>query len=197
MASEAPTFYYDTNSPYAYLAATRIGELIPDAVWRPVALGIMLREQGRVPWSLGSERDAGVAECERRAAEYGLPPMTWPDGWPAGTWSFAPLRAAVVAEEEGALVPFSLECYRKMFAEGRSQAELGTVLDAAGAAGLDPEAVEARLGTPPVKERLKAYTDEAMDRGVVGVPTVAVGDRLFWGDDRLEDAAAASRAAAR
>ena len=29
-----------------------------------------------------------------------------------------------------------------------------------------------------------------------GVPTVAVGDQLFWGDDRLEDAAAAVAAAA-
>jgi 2-hydroxychromene-2-carboxylate isomerase len=197
VASGAPTFYFDTNSPYAYLAATRMGQLMPDAVWRPVALGIMLRQQGRVPWSLGPERDAGVAECERRAAGYGLPPMTWPEGWPRDTWSFTPLRAAVVAEEEGALARFSLECYRKMFVEGRSQAELDTVLEAARAAGLEPSDLQARLETESVKDRLRAYTDEAMERGVVGVPTVAVGDRLFWGDDRLEEAAAAARAAAR
>lgn len=46
---------------------------------------------------------------------------------------------------------------------------------------------------PAVKERLRAATAAAGDRGVFGVPTVAVGERLFWGDDRLEEAAAALR----
>jgi len=193
--SGAPvTFYYDTNSPYAYLAAERIADLIPDAVWRPVAFGVMLREQGRVPWSLGAEREAGVAECERRAAERGLPSMTWPEGWPAETWSFAPLRAAIVAEEQGKLVPFSRECYRLMFVENRSLADLDNVLEAARAAGLDPDEVRERIAEHYVKDRLREYTDEALARGVPGVPTVAVGDELFWGDDRLEDAAAAASA---
>jgi 2-hydroxychromene-2-carboxylate isomerase len=40
------------------------------------------------------------------------------------------------------------------------------------------------------KDRLRAATDEAYERGVRGVPTVAVGDQLFYGDDRLEAAAA-------
>jgi 2-hydroxychromene-2-carboxylate isomerase len=42
-----------------------------------------------------------------------------------------------------------------------------------------------------VKDALRAATDEAIALGVPGVPTVAVGERLFWGDDALEDAAAA------
>jgi 2-hydroxychromene-2-carboxylate isomerase len=41
------------------------------------------------------------------------------------------------------------------------------------------------------KDRLKQATREAYDRGVRGVPSVAVGDQVFWGDDRLEEAAAA------
>ena len=41
-----------------------------------------------------------------------------------------------------------------------------------------------------MKDALRAATEEAAERGVIGVPTVAVGDELFWGDDRLEDAAA-------
>jgi 2-hydroxychromene-2-carboxylate isomerase len=194
VAAQPPVFYYDTNSPYVYLAAQRIGELIPDAVWRPVAFGVMLREQGRVPWSLSAEHDAGVAECERRASERGLPPMTWPDGWPRETWSFTPLRAAIVAEEHGRLVPFSLACSRMMFVENRSHADLDNVLEAAREAGLDPDEVRERIGEQVVKDRLKQYTDDALARGVPGVPTVAVGDDLFWGDDRLEEAAAAASA---
>jgi 2-hydroxychromene-2-carboxylate isomerase len=190
-AQSPPVFYYDTNSPYAYLAARRIGDLIPNAVWRPVALGVLFREIGKVPWSLKPDRDVGMAECERRAAERGLAPLRWPEGWPAASWSFHPLRAAVIAEEHGRIVPFSLECYRLIFEEGRVLAELENVLEAARAVGLDPDEVRERIGAPEVKGRLKEYTDEAIALGAVGVPTVAVGGELFWGDDRLGEAAAA------
>ena len=44
---------------------------------------------------------------------------------------------------------------------------------------------------PQVKLALRAATDAAHELGVFGVPTVAVGGELFWGDDRLQDAAAA------
>jgi 2-hydroxychromene-2-carboxylate isomerase len=184
-------FYYDVNSPYAYLAATRIGEVIPDAVWRPIALGILFREIGKVPWSLRPDRATGMAECERRAAERGMAPLRWPDGWPAETWSFQPLRAAIVAEEHGLLQAFSLECFRLVFEEARVMAELPNVLDAARAVGLDADEVGARIGEADVKDRLRAYTEEAIGLGAVGVPTVAAGGELFWGDDRLEEAAAA------
>jgi 2-hydroxychromene-2-carboxylate isomerase len=43
-----------------------------------------------------------------------------------------------------------------------------------------------------VKDRLKAATARAGDRGVTGVPSVAVGEEVFWGDDRLEEAVAAA-----
>jgi 2-hydroxychromene-2-carboxylate isomerase len=193
-ANGQPVFYYDTNSPFAYLAANRIGELIPDAVWKPVALPIIFRAIGKVPWSLSDRRPAGTAEIERRAGERGLPPVTWPEGWPAETWSWTPLRAAIIADDEGRQSEFALAAYRKIFAEDRSLDELENVLAAAADAGLDPDAVEARLGDDDVKERLRANTDEAIELGAVGVPTVAVGGELFWGDDRLEEAAAAAAA---
>ena len=44
-----------------------------------------------------------------------------------------------------------------------------------------------------VKEQLRTATDEAIARGVTGVPSIAVGEQVFWGDDRLEEAAEAIR----
>ena len=55
-----------------------------------------------------------------------------------------------------------------------------------------PNAVLKGIETKGVKDRLRAATDEAYERGVRGVPSVAVGDEVFWGDDRLEEAAAAA-----
>ena len=57
--------------------------------------------------------------------------------------------------------------------------------------GMQRDAVRDGISRDDVKERLRAHTDDALARGVTGVPTVAVDDQLFWGDDRLEDAAAA------
>ena len=77
------------------------------------------------------------------------------------------------------------------FAGGRDLSDVDNVLIAAAACELHPNAVLKAIETQSVKDRLRAATQEAIDRGVTGVPTIAVGDELFAGDDRLEDAAAA------
>ena len=56
-------------------------------------------------------------------------------------------------------------------------------------AGLDPERLHAAVADPTLKDALRRATEEAHAHGVTGVPTVVVGDRLYWGDDRLDAAA--------
>jgi 2-hydroxychromene-2-carboxylate isomerase len=187
-----PRFYYDISSPYAYLAAHRVDELVPGARWTPIAFGWLLRETGRVPWSLRPGREPEMEALERRAAECGLPALQWPEGWPGDTYSLDPPRAALVGEEHGRLKELTLSLYRAHFAQGRTLREPGELATAAAEAGVDPDAVEAGVSREDVKARLRANTEEALAAGVEGIPTVAVGDRLFWGDDRLEDAAAFS-----
>ena len=86
---------------------------------------------------------------------------------------------------------FSLAAFRQAFAAGRDLSVTDNVLIAAAACELHPNAVLKGIETKGVKDRLRAATDEAYERGVRGVPSVAVGDEVFWGDDRLEEAAAA------
>ena len=74
--------------------------------------------------------------------------------------------------------------------EDRSSSVAGNVLESAARAGLDPQAFSAGASGAETKQALRDATDAAYDLGVFGVPTVAIGDELFWGDDRLEDAAA-------
>jgi 2-hydroxychromene-2-carboxylate isomerase len=188
-----PTFYYDFNSPYAYLAAHRVDEVLPvRARWEPIAFGALIRQIGKVPWSLQAspEPERGQRECEQRSAALGLP-LRWPDGWPDRNYSILVLRAALVAAEHDRLREFSLAAFRRGLGEGGDLRGLETVLACAREAGIDPDAVARGVEAPEVKQRLRDATDAAIARGVTGVPTVAVGDELFWGDDRLEDAAAA------
>lgn len=189
-----PVFLYDFNSPYAYLAAERIEAVLPEARWQPVAFGVMVRRLGRTPWSFTDERPAGVAEIARRAAARGLPDVRYPDGWPIDVYSLAPLRAALVAEDLGRLREFSHAAFDLFFAQGLPLGDPGTLARAARAAGLDPDVVARGIREEAIKQRLTAATEAAMAAGVTGVPTVLVGDEVFWGDDRLEDAAAAAAA---
>jgi 2-hydroxychromene-2-carboxylate isomerase len=188
------TFYYDFNSPYAYLAAERIDDLIPEAEWKPIAFAILLAELDRLDEVLENLNTApAVAEVSRRAAERGLPEFAPPESWPVQSWSLAPLRAALVAEEHGRLHEFTVAAYRKAFTESRSLADVDNILAAAEEVGLDRQAVTEGIQRQEIKDRLKGHTEEALARGVTGIPTVAIGDELFWGDDRLEQAAAAIR----
>lgn len=185
-----PVFRYDFNSPYAYLAAHRVDEVLPGIAWQPIAFAFLLVAQQRIPWSFDTrgERAAGIDEIERRAAERGLPPVAWPAGWPQGSYTIEPLRVALVAAEHGLLREYSLAAYARNFVAGTGL--LGDApLEVAEEIGLDRAAVEE--GLPAAKQRLKAATDQAIADGVFGVPTVTVGGEHFWGDDRLEAAATA------
>jgi 2-hydroxychromene-2-carboxylate isomerase len=192
--TEQPVFYYDLMSPYAYLAAERIDTVLPrPARWQPVLLGGIFKLTGRSSWALGDyeRRRRGMAEIERRARDYGVPPLRWPDPWPSS--SLHAMRAAIYARGAGREREFASAAYAVAFAEGNDLGELQHVLAAAERAGLAPREVEAAIADSAVKDELRSATEEAHDRGVFGVPTVAVGDELFWGDDRLEEAAAALR----
>jgi 2-hydroxychromene-2-carboxylate isomerase len=191
--TEQPTFYYDLGSPYAWLAAERIHSLLPVVpVWQPILLGGIWQRSGGGSWARTEQREEGMREVERRARDYGLLPVRWPDDWPSNT--LKAMRAAVFAQQAGRAVAFSLAAFRQAFAGGKDLGDVDNVLIAAAACELHPNAVLKAIDLRSIKDRLRAATDEAYERGVRGVPTVAVGDELFWGDDRLEEAAAALRA---
>jgi 2-hydroxychromene-2-carboxylate isomerase len=158
-------------------------------VWQPILLGGIWKETGGRSWAVTDAREARMAEVERRATAYAIMPIRWPDGWPNNTLNA--MRVAVWAQQIGRTVAFSQASFRQAFAGGKDLSDMDYVLMAAAACELHPNAVLKAIETQSVKDRLREVTQEAYERGVRGVPTIAVGDELFWGDDRLEDAAAA------
>jgi 2-hydroxychromene-2-carboxylate isomerase len=190
---ERPVFYFDLGSPYSYLAAERVNQVFTKAtgeppVWQPILLGGLFKRFDRGSWGEGPEREEGKAEIERRGAEYGLPPIQWPVPWP-GDMLFA-MRVATYAKQIGRTVAFSLAAFRQAFAAGKDLSRPDNVLVAAAACELHPRAVLASSEVYAVKRALRRATDEAGDLGVRGVPSISIGGEIFWGDDRLEAAAA-------
>jgi 2-hydroxychromene-2-carboxylate isomerase len=189
------TFYYDLGSPYAYLAAERIHRVFEDAgaeppVWQPILLGALFKRFDRDSWANGPAREEGLREVERRAQAYGLPPIRWPDPFP-GNSLFA-MRVATFATEIGRGVSLPLAAFRQAFAAGRDLSDPDNVFIAAASAELHPRALRAAAERESIKARLREATTAAGDVGVTGVPAVVIGDEVFWGDDRLEEAAASS-----
>ena len=185
------TFYFDVGSPYAYLAAERVDALLPEPPrWQPVLLGGLFKLTGRSSWALGDyrRRQAGMAEIERRARGYGLPPIVWPDPWPADY--LGAMRAVTWAFRLGHGPALARQLSRDAFQRGRELSIEAHVLDAVASVGLDRGEARDAIRDPAIKAGLREATESAHALGVFGVPTLAVEGELFWGDDRLEDAAA-------
>ncbi len=170
------TFYFDVGSPYAYLAAERLGTLLPEPIaWQPVLLGGLFKLTGRGSWALGDyrRRQAGMAEIERRARSYQLPPMRWPDPWPTN-YLFA-MRVVTYAFAVGRGREMALRAFRNAFQRGVDLSIPAHVLEAASEAGLERGEVERATQDPAIKRTLRDATDRAHSAGVFGVPTVAMG----------------------
>jgi 2-hydroxychromene-2-carboxylate isomerase len=187
-----PILYIDLASPYAYLAAERAAAVLGvEPRLEVVLVGAIFGWRGRGSWALTDQRAPGMAEIERRAADYGLPPLVWPAHWPAN--SLHASRAALWAEGRGALVPFVHAVFHRQFAAGADIQDHDVLRAAAQDAGLPPEEIDAATGDAALKASLKQRTEAAWAAGVPGVPTTMVGGEPFFGDDRLPDAAAARR----
>jgi 2-hydroxychromene-2-carboxylate isomerase len=171
-----PIFYYELACPACYLAAERImadlpvvPEFVP-VLWEPV-------------------RDPDRAEIERAAAARGLQPVRWPDPWPPQTRTA--MLAATYAKRIGRAVAFSLAAFRQAFAGGRDLGEEDTVLIAAAACEMHPAAVLKAIAMASVAGALEQATSGARAAGVLVLPAIAVGERVFQGEGAIEEAAAA------
>ncbi len=197
-------FFFDYGSPYAYLTAERIEALLGPVQWCPVFLVGVFKAGGRRSWVYTDRAGEEWAEVERRLRDRGLPPLVLCDGWadrliPSSTPARSTLMAqqvARVAIEHGRTAAYSRALYRAEFQRGADLTERETVLAAAEEAGVPTAEAAGAIEDPARKDEVRAATEEAVALGVTGVPTVVVGTECFWGDDRLEYAAASLAASA-
>jgi 2-hydroxychromene-2-carboxylate isomerase len=181
-------FFFDLMSPYSYLAATQVPALAErtgaTVHWRPLYLpGVMKATGNHGPTAIAAKAMYSFKDCNDWAKHYGLPELRLPDDFPF--ISVTADRCAMVAEEQGKLIPFVQRMFRKIWAEGGNCNDPAVIAQVLTEVGLDPEATLARAGTEEIKAKLRKNTDEAIERGAYGVPTFYVGDEMFVGNDRL------------
>ena len=185
--------YLDLGSPYAYLAVERAERVLGESpTLAPVLLGAIFKRRGFGSWAHTPARAMRASEIEQRARLYGLPAVRWPKAWPPN--GLLAMRYATWADLEGQLVEFARAVLRAEFAAAADISLPQVLLAAANEAGLDGNAMLDGAGRPDIKGALRELTDRAWEVGVRGVPSLRVGDAVFFGDDQLELAAEALRA---
>jgi len=179
-------FFYDFVSPYSYLASTRVeaeARKVGGSVrFRPFLLGGVFKATGnRAPLETPAKFAHMWTDLGRWARRLGVP-LERPSTFPVLT--ILPLRAAFAAEKAGALVPYTHALFRAYWAEGKDISNAKVLEEVAAKAGLDGPALVAEA--PSYKEALVRQTQEAVDRGAFGAPTLFVGSEMFVGNDRLD-----------
>ncbi len=177
MARQAD-WYFDFVSPYAYLQLEAFDRLPDDleVTMRPVLFaGLLGHWEHKGPAEIPAKRRQTYRHCHWLADKRGIPFKT-PPRHPFNP--LAVLRLAMALEGEPAVVR---AIFRHIWADGHDGQDPESLAALAEALGVADMA--ARIGDPAVKDRLRRNTDEAIARGVFGVPTFVIDDELFWGQD--------------
>jgi 2-hydroxychromene-2-carboxylate isomerase len=194
-SSGSPTnieFWFDFGSNYSYLSAMRIEDEARRRgvriVWKPFLLGPIFRALGmeNSPFVLQKEKGAYVwQDMARQCRKYGLQ-WTKPTVFPRS--GVLPARLALLGAEETWIDAFCSNVMERNFAHDRDINEAGSMAEVLTGLGLPAAELLARAQSEPVKMHLREQTERARAKGIFGAPTFFVGDDMFWGNDRLDDA---------
>ena len=188
MAGAALVFYFDYISPFAYLASLRVeaigARLSRKPEPRPVLFAGLLNHFGQLgPAEIEPKRRWAFRRVLRRADQQGVrlqPPPHHP---------FNPLLALRVTqaapEEQRWAVIHAL--FEAAWANGSGVEQEADIRQALRGQELDVDQLLHAATTAPVKDALRATTEQAIAQGVFGVPTCLLGGELYWGEDTFDD----------
>ena len=199
MSRPVVEFWFEFASTYSYLSVMRIERAAAaagvDIEWKPFLLGPVFLALGwnDSPFNIYPPKGRYMwRDLERLAEKEGLP-FRRPSRFPRNGLLAA--RVALVGVEEGWVAPFARAVMTANFAEDREIGEEAVIVEILGTLGLSAGEVITRAQADANKLALRCQTERAAELGLFGAPSFRVGEELFWGNDRLEDALAWARRA--
>ena len=182
-------FYYDYACPWAYLGSCRAESYFQDLGvtidFRPVRLADLTETKGEKGLPPGDRKKRWYASDLLAWAEMVGAELSMNAGGPRPDTRLL-LQAALVAKDRGAFRAFHYAAYRARWSESHPVDDPAVVSALLQGAGLDAADALEEARSDALAERLDADTNAAIERGVFGVPTYFVGDRMFFGNDRFE-----------
>jgi 2-hydroxychromene-2-carboxylate isomerase len=182
--------YFDYACPWAYLGSSRaeayFRDLGVEIDFRPVHLRRLVEPGVGKPPELGPRKQRNYVNDIRHWAELVGAEISPQARTLQRADTQLALRCALVAKDLGRFREFHHPAYRARWAQVRDLSDEAVLGDLLRGAGLDAADVLARAKSPELEQRLTDDTAQAIARGVFGVPTIFVGDEMFWGNDRFE-----------
>ena len=172
-------WYFDVISPFAHLQMQVLPSLQADLDirYRPILFAGLLNHWGQLgPAEIPSKRIHTYSYVRWLAGKHGLQ-LNIPAAHPFNPLPL--LRLAVLVGNDHAAIK---RIFDLVWRDAKLPQDAGAM--AALFEALDVDA--AKISAPETKEQLKANTDEAISRGVFGVPSFVVGDQIFWGFDATD-----------
>lgn len=185
-------FFFDCSSPWTYLAFESMQEVVEregvEVIWRPMLVGgifnavnpsVYENRANPVPAKARYYQKDLRDWAEYVGIEIGQPPV-----FPVN--SVKVMRGALLAIEAGCLVPYARRAFQRYWGELADISQDEEVVGIAAAAGLEPERFLDRIAESTLKDQLRANTEECVQRGGFGSPTLFLDrDDMFFGNDRL------------
>ncbi len=189
-------FWFEFGSTYSYVSAVGIEAAAAGAgvplVWEPFLLGPIFAQQGwdDSPFNVYPAKGRYMwRDMERLCAAGGIP-FKKPSRFPRSGVVAARVACVAKATSEPWLPKFVRAVFRANFAEDREIGEVAEIRSILDSLGLPGASIVERAEAPDNRLRLREQTRQAAELGIFGAPSFVVGDELFWGNDRLEDALA-------
>ena len=184
--------WFEFASTYSYLTVARVEDVTQAAgfemEWKPFLLGPIFQAKGwnTSPFLLDATKGNYMwRDMERRAGRLGIP-FSRPAVFPAH--SLLAARTMTAALKEPWCGSFARDLFQAEFASGKDISDQSVIRQILAAHVSDPALWMELSQTDRVKSELRSNTDQAREIGIFGAPSLRVGNELFWGDDRLEDA---------
>lgn len=182
-------FYFDVGSPTAYLAHKRLKQLKSEygcsIIYHPVLLGGLFKASGNSsPVTVPAKgRYMMMEDLPRFAKLYNVSLNNNPH-FPINTLNL--MRGAVSALNEAYFDTYIDTIFNAIWVESRNMADIDTVIEVLSVAGLDAKAILEATKKLEVKQKLISNTEQAVERGLFGAPTMFVDGEMFFGQDRLQ-----------
>jgi phosphomannomutase/phosphoglucomutase len=181
-------FFYDLGSPYCYLAATQLPDLLQrtGATVRfvPVVLGRIVGATATAAPSAAKLRyvQADLVRWSRRLKV----PLYFPSRFPMNTMQALRLCVQAGQRSEQAHQALALRLLRAYWVEDQDLLDRRVLERLVASVGLPAAELLDGCAQPAVRDALRAHTEDAIARGIFGAPSFLIGDELFWGNDRLD-----------
>ena len=185
-------FYFSIGSTYTYLTITRILDVEKKYSvkfnWMPFSVRAIMKEMNNIPFPKEKVNKVNYMwrDIERRAKGYGFFAKT-PVPYPLTQFDLAN-KLAILGLEEGWGIDYVRLTYKRWFQEGKEPAVDPNISEICNELKIDKNKVIEKANSDKIEKEYLANTESARKNKIFGSPSFIVGNEIFWGDDRMEDA---------